>query len=577
MLEHGQRGETEKIEGAALRVLIVEDSEDDALLVMRALRQAGYDPAYRRVDTREAMVAELEKGDWEVVVSDYVMPSFSGLAALSLLKERGVDLPFIVVSGKIGEETAVEAMKAGAHDCVTKDKLARLAPAIRRELSEAAERRARQLAEEERAKLDRGLREANERLVRAAQEAQEATAREHALRQRIAAERARLEAVLQQLPSAVMIAEAPSGKLIMGNEQLERMWRHLFLAPAEIGEYREWKGFHADGRPYRPEEWPLERSIRGGQTVTDEEIHFVRADGTRGTMSVSSAPIRDGYGRIVAGVVVFTDVTERKKAEEALRKTHDELEARVGERTAELARTNEDLQHEISERRKVEQLREEYISLVSHDLRSPLSNIIGSTEWLMRTLGQKGMEAESRWAATVLKNAKRMNLMIQELVDSARLESGRARMQKVPTVLGHLVPELVERVGTLEDRSRIRVEADEPMPSVLVDPEHIERAIVNLLTNALKYSPAESPVVMRVARRNNDVLVTVTDQGVGIPPEDIPHLFQRYYRSKTAVTQEGLGLGLYIARLIVEAHGGRIWVESELEKGSTFGFALPLG
>jgi two-component system cell cycle sensor histidine kinase/response regulator CckA len=135
--------------GKPLRVLVVEDSEDDALLVMRELRRNGYDPTFDRVETSEAMKAVLTRQTWDVVISDYRMPRFSAPAALALLTETGIDLPFIVISGTIGEETAVETMKAGAHDYLMKDNLNRLVPAIDRELREAQVRRERKRTEEE--------------------------------------------------------------------------------------------------------------------------------------------------------------------------------------------------------------------------------------------------------------------------------------------------------------------------------------------------------------------------------------------------------------------------------------------
>ena len=128
---------------------MVEDSEDDALLLLRELRRGGCDLTFERVDTPEAMKAALDKQRWDVIISDYVMPHFSGPDALALLKEKGLDLPFIIVSGKVGEGTAVEAMKAGAHDYIVKGNLARLCPAIERELREAAVRREQMQAEAE--------------------------------------------------------------------------------------------------------------------------------------------------------------------------------------------------------------------------------------------------------------------------------------------------------------------------------------------------------------------------------------------------------------------------------------------
>jgi PAS domain S-box-containing protein len=139
--------------------------------------------------------------------------------------------------------------------------------------------------------------------------------REELLR-RIEVERELLEAVLKQMPSGVIIAEAGTGRLILGNEQVERIWRHSFLASAEIGEYAAYKGFHSDGRPYEPEQWPLARSLTSGEIVRDEEITILRGDGTRGTIEVDSSPVHDAEGNIVAGVVTFHDVTGRKRRDE---------------------------------------------------------------------------------------------------------------------------------------------------------------------------------------------------------------------------------------------------------------------
>lgn len=131
-----------------LRVLIVDDSMDDIELMLRELRRGGYEPAFERVETASAMKMMLEKQEWDIVLADHYMPFFSAIGALTQLKLSGLDIPFIIVSGSIGEDLAVSAMKAGAHDYIMKDNLARLVPAIERELIEVEERRKRRQAEE---------------------------------------------------------------------------------------------------------------------------------------------------------------------------------------------------------------------------------------------------------------------------------------------------------------------------------------------------------------------------------------------------------------------------------------------
>ncbi|WDT75276.1 MAG: response regulator [Candidatus Manganitrophus sp.] len=133
----------------SLRVLIVEDSEDDTALVLETLKERDFHPVYKRVETPEEMIAALRQSPWDVVVSDYTMPRFNALAAMRLIKEAGLDIPFIIVTGSIGEEIAVRAMKAGAHDYMMKDNLSRLTPAIEREMQEAVRRREHRQADEE--------------------------------------------------------------------------------------------------------------------------------------------------------------------------------------------------------------------------------------------------------------------------------------------------------------------------------------------------------------------------------------------------------------------------------------------
>ncbi len=168
-----------------------------------------------------------------------------------------------------------------------------------------------------------------------------------------------------------------------------------------------------------------------------------------------------------------------------------------------------------------------------------------------------------------------MNAMIQELVDSTRLESGQMRLERTAIHLPSFTLDFTERLAGALDAARVRMDMPDNLPWVSADPNLLERILANLVGNALKYSPSDREVWVRAAHSGKEVTVSVSDRGEGIAAAELPRLFGRYYRTEGARRAEGLGLGLYITRMLVEAHGGRIWVESQVGKGSTFSFTLP--
>ena len=220
---------------------------------------------------------------------------------------------------------------------------------------------------------------------------------------------------------------------------------------------------------------------------------------------------------------------------------------------------------------------EEYISMISHDLRAPLTVIQGQAQLLQRRLERVAVDSEEvRGAMAIEFSARRMNAMIQDLIDSARLEAGQVELDRQPVDLHVLVADLLVRAAEAMDTSRVKVAFQPDMPLVDADPARLERILINLLSNALKYSPEEANVVLRGGVANGMAVVSVVDQGHGISAEELPRVFERFFRSRDVRRHEGLGLGLYITRMLVEAHGGKIWVESQLNRGSTFSFSLPL-
>ncbi len=231
---------------------------------------------------------------------------------------------------------------------------------------------------------------------------------------------------------------------------------------------------------------------------------------------------------------------------------------------------------DITERKRLEEFREGCVYSISHDLRNPLAAIQGLAQFLVRRLekaGSKGSEWQS--ARGIIASTERMDSIIQDLLDSARLEAGQVQLERQPLELEPFVSELLARSVQLLGQ-RVRVDFPKDLPLVSADANRLERILMNLLTNAIKYSPPDTEVIIGAKPTDEGVTVFVADRGSGIAPEDLPHIFDRFYRVKGRSKTDGLGLGLEIAKGLVEAHGGRIWVESEVEKGSTFCFSLRL-
>jgi signal transduction histidine kinase len=229
--------------------------------------------------------------------------------------------------------------------------------------------------------------------------------------------------------------------------------------------------------------------------------------------------------------------------------------------------------------RQLELNRDDYARAISHDLRNALTGIDGHAQLLRRTLRTAGLAdaLAGRSTEAIIVSTQRMNTMITDLSESARLEAGEGKFDLVPVDLPSFVMELAARLGGPAEAARIEIEAGADVPLVMADRVQLERILMNLLSNSLKYAEEDTPITVSITSKQDEVVTAVKDVGRGIAAEEVGRLFQRYYRAEaTQHEKSGLGLGLYITRMLVEAQGGRIWVASEEGKGSTFTFTLPL-
>lgn len=218
--------------------------------------------------------------------------------------------------------------------------------------------------------------------------------------------------------------------------------------------------------------------------------------------------------------------------------------------------------------------REDLLRAVTHDLRTPLQAVMLQADVLAR--GGAGGAREQRAAEKISSAAQQMRAMLQDLVETVHVDSGKLRLSLEPIALRSYVSELLSVLRGALDTDRVWLEIPSDLPPVATDAPRLGRVLQNLLGNALKYSAPGTDVDVTGYLRGGEVVVAVSDRGAGIAPEDQTHIFERFYRGAHRTGADGLGLGLYIARLIVEAHGGRIWCESKPGDGSTFSFTLPV-
>ncbi|MHB0938504.1 MAG: sensor histidine kinase [Armatimonadota bacterium] len=750
-----------------LRVLIVEDSIEDAYIILDALRQGGFDPVSQRVATADDLRAALEEHPWDIVLTDFKLPGFGGKEALAMVREKDGDLPAIIISGTLTEEFAVEMMRAGAGDLILKSNLSRLVPAVERELEEAENRRERRRAEEalrereERLRFIVGhspdnifLQDLNLRYVWVSKPAAPLTLDEYLgktdadlappedarrlteIKQRVIAEgtgatveipltlkgeyrifeaiyepwcdpqgqtiglagyvrditerkqaeealrasEARLHAALDSMADEVWIVDA-QGNIIFVNDvalhnlgvaSQEAFFRNIDEAIARL------EVLEPDGTPRRPDQWALPRALRGDVLQNRGELLRHLATGELRYREVSSAPVRDDRGAIIGAVAVIRDATDRKEAEEERERLLAEVQRHAAELDAIFSSTidglvvnapdgrvimanpaaqrilemppdrwslpfgerwqgrhiyaadgqevpfeafpamralhGEEVRYQelrvtlpegkerwlsmaaapirlatgeiqgavtvfadISPLRQALERERRYLYTLAHNLRAPATIIKGNLDLLLEALQPGDLLKPYRpLLEAIQRGLYRMDTMIDNFYLVSHLEEGTITLHPTPLALAAYLPDVLQRSADILELARIHLDLPPDLPPVLADPERLETILVNLLENAQKFSEAGTPIRVAARRQNGEVVIAVTDQGIGIAPYDLPHIFDRFYRVEKIRKAEGTGLGLYLTRRLVELHGGRIWVESAVGKGSTFSFTLPV-
>lgn len=484
-----------------LRILMLEDSCVDIELNEFEISEAGLDFVTMRAVSENDFLEGLLGFQPNIILSDYELPDYDGISALTLVREKCPDIPFIFVTGRMGEETAIEMMTRGATDYVLKHRLSRLAPAIKRALKEVEDKTNRRIAEE-------ALRESEERyrtIVKAANE------------------------------GICVIGE--ENKIVFANDRLSEMLGYSVeeLTGKSIFEFLDEEGAAAATVGW----W------RGYKDFRERvEARLTSRDGSALWTIVSTTPLRDKDGKYTGTLVMLTDISKRKKAEELIKKNSEELK--------------------------------NLIEIAAHELRHPATVFRGYAQILMEDWEDLDRETIQNALSRIDAATTRLMRLVISLLETSRIERGKIDLSLSEVDPVAPVMRVVEEFRLREVDRELRLTC-EVLGKEEMDAEKVKQVLVILIDNAAKYSDKKCPIDIECVKVEGEIVYRIADLGPGISDEDKERIFERFYQVEDVLHHSvpGIGLGLYIAKVIVEVQGGWISEEPRDGGGSVFSFGIP--
>ena len=360
--------------------------------------------------------------------------------------------------------------------------------------------------------------------------------REIAARQIAEDGKLQLQTILQQLPVGVLLVEA-NGKTMEGNRQLEKILGRRISGTLNLNPSYQSLYTATNNQNLSTKDWPIVRALTKGEVVTAEEMEFLKDDQQKLLLRVNAAPVKNKNNHIIAAVSTLYDVTREK-----------ELENR----------------------------KDDFINMASHELKTPLTSMKIYIEILSNII-KKSHDPKSTKVINSIKNqTERLQELINDLLDVSRIQTGKLNFNKEQFYINELVTEAVEVLQSTTDSRKLILKAA-PKIKVSADRFRIYQVLTNLITNAIKYSGDSTDIIINIKKDTNKVIISVQDFGIGISKSEQKRVFDRLYQvtDPTEKTFPGLGMGLYISHEIIKRHKGKIWVEGDKGKGSTFFFTLP--
>jgi signal transduction histidine kinase/DNA-binding response OmpR family regulator len=496
-----------------LRILHLEDDPNDAELARAMLDAAGFDCHVTRVETQDDFCASLERNGFNLILADYTLPSFDGISALKIAAQKRPEVPFIFVSGTLGEEVAIEALNIGATDYVLKTRLSRLVPSVVRALREATEKAERQCAEESLRRSETYLAEA------------------------------------QRLSHTGSFGWRPSREEVYLSEESFRIFE-LDRATTPTLDLMMRERIHADDVAG----WKrvVEHATHEEQDYT-HEYRLRMPDGRIKHLHVVARALRNEAGDVdFAGAVM--DVTAIRLAER------------------ELHRTRTDLAHAMRV-----SILGELTASIAHEVNQPLGAVMCNAEACLSWLGCDPPNMNEAHAALdgIVRDGARANEIVLRIRALAKKADTKMTPLKLNEILSEALTFVQHEL--LSSRVTLRTEYASALPSILADKVQLQQVILNLILNGIEamepVSDRPRELVIRSERDEaQQVRVTVADCGVGFSADSAARLFNTFFTTKS----DGMGMGLSICRSIIELHGGRIWAEPNAPHGATIQFTLPL-
>jgi PAS domain S-box-containing protein len=508
-------------EETPIQILHLEDSKSDSLLVQINLRKENLNFEYFFVDNEQDFLEHLENRKIDIILSDYNLPDYDGAEALVVSKTRFSHIPFVFVSGTMGEEAAIESLLNGATDYVLKNRIERLGSAVKRAIRES--------------KLQ--------------QEYQNAISR---LRQK----EEQYRTLIEGMNEGLMLTDTQDTILFVNQQTCDITG---YDADELIHKNCHQLLFDPNSEKFNQELNHLKK--QGAKSSF--ELEMVRKNNEKIWVHVSCSPVYNDDDKEIGMIGVFQDISDRKKTENERQKLTQELV----------------LAKEKAE--ESDRLKSAFLANISHEIRTPMNGILGFAE-LLKT-PELTQDMHERYIHIIEQSGKRMLNIINDIVDISKIEAGQMNIHLEETNVNQLLKDLLVFFSPEAQSKGLKLTVSANLPdeksSIQTDYTKLAQVLTNLIKNAIKFTKSGSiefgynPNVV-----GTSLQFFVKDTGAGIPADQTEMIFERFRQGSVLLTRayEGAGLGLSISKAFVDMLGGKIWVESELGKGSTFFFSLPL-